>query len=242
MKENQMIQTTNVEKILDVLEEGRNRPKHEEPGFIVVYGPKGTGKSRAFHTLAIKNNCIYIRLSAKDTARSFAQKLHHLLEYYDSNKKVPELDTTDVPSHGVSITMVDRCVRYLAKHPDMEIYIDEFDYALEASKHDILDTIRDLIDRTMALFVCVGMDKVLELLEKRSRALFDRMMASRELSPWTEADTIKVAKGISSATMTDSLAREIHMNKNAKGGSARQVIHQVSAYEATYKAAQEHKS
>jgi DNA transposition AAA+ family ATPase len=234
VKQNQCIMTKNIQALQEAMQKVWNRPKHELAGLLVVVGPKGTGKSRAVHTYAIEHDQIYIRLESKDSARSFFSKLNHILEYYAKQRIILDIDKEDNIIHGTSITMIDRCIRLLAQLPNMTVFIDEFDYALEREKKGLLDSIRDISDKTMASYVLVGMEGTEELLLKRSKPLYDRVMAFVKFTPWDLADTINVSKGISEVTITDKVGKYIYDQKGA-GGSARKIIHTISSLETSVK-------
>lgn len=231
MKQNQCIETANIRKLNIELQKVWDRPKHELAGILVVTGMKGTGKSRCVHSKAITNNHVYIRLESKDSVRSFFSKLNHVLEYYQKQGMYLNIDKEEHIVHGVSIHMVDRCIRILAQHPELTIYIDEFDYALEREKKQLLDSIRDICDKTMATFVLVGMEDTKNLLFKRSKPLFDRVMAFVEFQPWDKKDTVAVSAGIADVNVTDKVGSYIYDTKTNAGGSARQVIHTISGLE-----------
>jgi DNA transposition AAA+ family ATPase len=132
------VKTQNVKNFITLINNLENKPDNVSK-MALVYGEPGLGKSRTALWLAAQNDAVYIRSANLMTGRWFLEELTEELD------EIPRYWTSD---------LFKQCVNKLNKKPQMLI-IDEIDYL--AGDHKIIETIRDIHDKTNVPIVFVGM-------------------------------------------------------------------------------------
>jgi len=203
MKEETYVKTSNVLAAEQAISKLLARPRLELVGLGLIHGDRGLGKSRYGKQLAYRNNYMYIRLDASETAKSFSQKLWKGLKYQLHRKGV---QTDDYPApHGSTNTLMNLCITILGEpeNADSVIVIDEFDNAL--SDRVLRESIRDIVDNSLATVVLIGMNQVKTKLERLNPHFFDRCNFFCEFKPINKGDAGLLCRAASEVPMDDKM-------------------------------------
>ncbi len=188
-------------KAIDML----NRREPNSPGFGVMYGPAGRGKSAATEWYYANNNSFYVRLLEHTRPRL-------LLEYI-----IRAIEPTMKVSHG----MDDRfwqAVKLIKKNR-YPIILDEAGYLI---KGHCLDTVRDLLDLTDAPIMLSGEENILTAMLEHGR-FWSRVLKAAviEWDPLSTAEVLLVVKEWTGLSMEPGAAELLN---EARQGDLRDLI------------------
>ena len=219
MKENRIANIENVKKSIQMIRYLRERPKTEMVGLGLIYGAPGLGKSRFARRFAIRNGLFYLRLEATDTARTFSIKLYEILcEKYNISEQI----------RGSTNKIFDACIDIINDvNDEVIIFIDEIDYAFHRNRK-LLGSIRDIVDRTLAIIILVGMQNAKQMLLRADSHYFDRCNYFTEFKPISLADASLICKTIADVDIDSEVVKYIH---SAAAGNLRKMIKLIYAIE-----------
>ena len=161
---NTFVKTKNTKQFIALMEELQNLPANI-PKMALVYGDFGLGKSQTIQWWAFRNNSIYVRATKGMT--EIAEELDEDT-YWNSQEIFANIE------------------RNLQSNPKT-IIVDEVDYLIDKK---IIETLRDIHDRTNCPMVLVGM-KNLERKLSRYPHLMDRIYKKYKFEKYS-ADDIKL--------------------------------------------------
>ena len=219
MKENRIANIENVKRAIQMIQYLRRRPKTEMVGLGLIYGAPGLGKSRFARRFAVQNGLFYLRLEATDTARTFSLKLYELLcEKYNISPQM----------RGSTNKIFDACIDIINDvNDEVIIFIDEIDYAFHRNRK-LLGSIRDIVDRTLAIIILVGMQNARQELLKANSHYFDRCNYFTEFRPISLADATLICKTVADVGISGEVVKYIH---TAAAGNLRKIIKLIYAVE-----------
>ena len=134
------IRTKNVKQFVSLMDELQKLPPNI-PKMALVYGEHGLGKSQTIQWWADKNDSVYVRATQGMTSRWLLSEIAEELgeeAFYHSQE---------------TFTLIENNLRQNSK----VIIVDEVDYLIDKS---IIETLRDLHDKTGCPVVLVGMGAV----------------------------------------------------------------------------------
>ncbi len=134
------VKTQNVKNFISVMNNIQNRPEGV-PGMVLVYGEPGLGKTQAILWWVLQNDAILVRSTNLMSGRWLLE------EIVEELGEVPHFRTSD---------LFKQCILRLKENPKI-IVVDEIDYLVTDSK--VIETIRDIHDKTNVPIVLVGMAK-----------------------------------------------------------------------------------
>jgi replication-associated recombination protein RarA len=178
MKEGCLIETANVRECRKSIDTLRKRPKMDMVGLGLFYGETGLGKTTFANRIAHSNGHVYQRLTSTSTQKSFLSSLYSTLTLRYHGRPMTAV--------GSANRVFSICCSMLEDHEDAVVFVDELNYAF--TKPQLLDTIRDIVDETLAIIILVGEDKSHERLLKHNRRYFDRCNAFYEFKKLTPSD------------------------------------------------------
>jgi replication-associated recombination protein RarA len=178
MKEGHLIETVNVRECRKNIETLRKRPKMDMVGLGLFYGETGLGKTTFANRIAHSSGHVYQRLTSTSTQKSFLSSLYSTLTQRYAGRAISAV--------GSANRIFGMCCALLEDHEDAVVFVDELNYAF--TKPQLLDTIRDIVDETLAVIILVGEDKSHERLLKHNRRYFDRCNAFYEFRKLTPSD------------------------------------------------------
>lgn len=221
MQENKMALTENVKKSIKMIRYLLNRPKMEMVGLGLLYGAPGLGKSRFAKRFAIQNNFMYIRLESTTTAKSFADDLYELLcrKYNFSPLKIGSKSSNYV---------FNLCKEILNDAQDPVIFVDEIDYAFTYAGKQLLGSIRDLVDETLAVILLVGMQDAKKQLLRANAHYFDRCNYFVQYKKLNLKDVQTVVDEIAEIELDKATVKQIYTTTQ---GTLRKVIKLLHAIE-----------
>jgi len=211
MEQGQLIQTVNVIRAQQCIDFLLTRPKQEIVGLGMLYGKPGLGKTTFATRTAFRNGYTYLRLEATSTPKTFAKELlSNLYRSYGYGDYIP---------HGSTNTLFKQCVQVLCEQQDVVIIIDEIDYAFRY--YQLLGSIRDLADETLAVILLIGMQEAKDKLSRIDSHYFDRCNYFYEFQDNTREDIMKVTRKV----MTDPVDKTtIDLVWNYSRGNLRQAM------------------
>ena len=167
---NTFVKTKNTKQFIALMEELQNLPANI-PKMALVYGDFGLGKSQTIQWWAFRNNSIYVRATKGMTSKWLLAEIAEELDedtYWNSQEIFANIE------------------RNLQSNPKT-IIVDEVDYLIDKK---IIETLRDIHDRTNCPMVLVGM-KTLERKLSRYPHLMDRIYKKYKFEKYS-ADDIKL--------------------------------------------------
>lgn len=224
MKQGKLIPTQNVIEADRCIEELASRPKLEMVGLGLIYGAPGLGKTTYASRAAFRNGWIYIRLESTTTTKTFATTLLRQLH--------KRFALGDLSLVGSSHNLFQRAIALLTAHPETVIVIDEIDYGFK--NHELLGTIRDIVDETLAIVLLVGMENAMERLLQINRYYFDRCSQFYQFAPATIDDITAICTAVMDVTPSNDVIRYIH---RVSGGNLRQAVNIMDSIEKLARAA-----
>lgn len=189
MKQGKLVPIHNVRKADECIDFLLKRPRLEMVGLGMLYGRPGLGKTTYASRAAYARGYVYIRLEATTTPKTFAKEL--LQNLYRS------LGMGDYLPVGTTNNIYKQCIQLLLDNEDTVIIIDEIDYAFRYPQ--LLGSVRDLVDETLAVVILVGMQNAMDRLNQINAYYFDRCNYFYEFQDNTKEDIMKVTKKV----MTD---------------------------------------
>jgi DNA transposition AAA+ family ATPase len=172
----------------------QNRPENV-PGMALIYGEPGLGKSKTVLWWVSQNDAVYIRGANLMTGRWLIQEI------------VEELG--EIPYH-YSMDLFKQCTRILTEK-QIPIIVDEVDYLAADCK--IIETIRDLHDKTGVPVILIGMamaDKKL----MRYKHLYDRISEIVKFQPFSYKDVKEIITQLCEVEMTECAIKFIYSRSN----------------------------
>lgn len=186
--------TQNVKNFINLMNNLQNRAEGV-PGMALVYGEPGLGKTQAVLWWATQNDAIFIRSTNLMSGRWFLEEL------------VEELG--EVPYYRSS-DLFKQCIRQLKEEPRV-IIVDEIDYL--AGDANVIETLRDIHDKTNIPIVLVGMamaDKKL----MRYRHLYDRISEKLKFEPFSQGDIKAIVDQLCEVEMAECAVKFIYNKTN----------------------------
>jgi DNA transposition AAA+ family ATPase len=145
------------------------------PGFAVMFGPSGYGKTVAATYAAHIHQAHYIEVGESWTKRKFLASL------------VQELGGQP---HGMASDLVDQAIELLAVTP-RPILIDEFDHVMKRGYHD---TLREIHDKVPGATIIVIGEELLPARIKQYERWHNRVLDWLPAEPSTVSDAAHLAK------------------------------------------------
>ena len=176
------IKTKNVKQLVSLMDE-LNKLPNNIPKLALVYGEHGLGKSQAIQWWADKNDCVYVRANQGMTSRWL---LTDIAEELGAEAFWHAQDT---------FAIIEETLKYKPK----TIIIDEVDYLID--KH-IIETLRDLHDRTSCPVVLVGMAHIKQKLS-RFPHLCDRIYKSVKFEHFDVKDIAEILSQLTDLNITE---------------------------------------
>lgn len=156
------VKTQNVKNLITLMEKIQKKSK-----MALVYGEPGLGKTQSILWWAAKNDAAYIRASNAMSVKWFLEEL------------VEELGETPL---RLKSDLFKQALNQLIIYPRV-IIIDEIDYLLNEAK--VIETIRDIYDRTNSPIVLAGMSASRKKLA-RFRHIYDRISEFLKFEPFSK--------------------------------------------------------
>ena len=211
MKQGKLVPIHNVKKADECIDFLLKRPRLEMVGLGMLYGRPGLGKTTYARRMACTRGYVYIRLEATSTPKTFAKELLQSLYL--------NFGMGDYLPVGPCNTLYKQCIRLLHTHEDTVIIIDEIDYAFRY--YELLGSIRDLADETLAVILLIGMQEAKDKLSRIDSHYFDRCNYFYEFQDNTREDIMKVTRKV----MTDPVDKTtIDLVWNYSRGNLRQAM------------------
>ncbi|MDD3012587.1 MAG: AAA family ATPase [Candidatus Gastranaerophilales bacterium] len=186
------VKTQNVKNLINMMNNLQNRAEGV-PGFGLVYGEPGLGKTQAILWWVMQNDAVFIRSTKLMTGRWLLEELIEELGEYPGNK---------------NSDLFKQCVNQLKETP-RTIVIDEVDYLTGESQ--VIETLRDVHDKTGVPIILVGMamaDKKLI----RYRHLYDRISEKLKFEEFRKEDIKDIVNQLSEVKMTECAIDYIYNN------------------------------
>lgn len=161
------VKTKNVKNFVALMEEIRNLPL-SIPKIALVYGEYGLGKSETIKWWTFRNDCIYVRANQGMTLRWLLTDIAEELDiesFWKVNETFDQIEKALIQTHKT-------------------IIIDEVDYLVDKN---IIETLRDLHDRTGCPLVLVGMANI-NIKLSRYPHLMDRIYKKYEFQKFNSED------------------------------------------------------
>ncbi len=222
MKQGKLVPITNVQKADRCIDFLLKRPRLEMVGLGMLYGRPGLGKTTYARRIAYMRGYVYLRLEATTTPKTFAKEL--LQSLYRS------LGMGDYLPAGTTNNIYKQCIQLLYDHEDTVIIVDEIDYAFRFPQ--LLGSIRDLVDETLAVVVLVGMQNAKDRLNQINEYYFDRCNYFYEFQPVSLKDISLIAREVMNVDSTDAMVNYIHHNS---AGNLRKAVKIMHMLECQYK-------
>ncbi len=186
--------TQNVKNFINLMNNLQNRAEGV-PGMALVYGEPGLGKTQAMLWWAAQNDAIFVRSTNLMSGRWFLEELAEELG------EVPYYKSSD---------LFRQCIRQLKDEPRV-IIVDEIDYL--ASDSHIIETIRDIHDKTNVPVVLVGMSMADKKL-MRYRHLYDRISEKLKFELFTFSDIKAIIEQLCEVELTECAITHIYNHTN----------------------------
>lgn len=205
MRENILCNIKNVQKAKKAIAYLTNRPKTELPGFSIMYGYPGVGKTRLAERLAYEYRMIYLRMRTVATPLSLLQQIMSKINYrLPDDEKLKDSQFMHLAAHQLYLKVID----LLNAHPEIMIIIDEFDRAVK--KYSIRETIRDIGEETIASIVLFGMESIYNDLKKENPFFFDRCIVNVRFNEPDIDDVRTIFSEVSEIEIKDDLIVETY--------------------------------
>lgn len=212
MKENKLITTSNVKGCYNAINILQNRPKLALRGLGVFDGPSGAGKTTYAERIAVREGHLYLKLQATDTPKSFLARMYTGLHLHLRHQVI-------IPK-GSTNTLFGNCCSLLEDHENQVIYIDEMNYALYSRK--ILDTIRDLVDETLAIVILIGEKNGWKKLLEQGERYRGRCNTNFEFKPLTREDVALACREMLEVPVAPEVAGWIY--RRTGGADFREIV------------------
>ena len=176
------IKTKNVKQFIALMEELNHLPPNI-PKIALVYGEHGLGKSETIKWWALKNDCVYVRATKGMTSRWLISEI------------AEELDEEPFWHLQENFLMIETKLKENPK----TIIIDEVDFLIEKN---IIETMRDIHDRTGCPLVLVGMGLIDRKLSRYPH-FTDRIYKSFKFEKYNVNDIKLILKELTDLNFTD---------------------------------------
>ena len=175
------VKTKNVKNFVSLMEEVKQLPNNI-PKIILVYGEHGLGKSQTIQWWADKNDSVYVRATQEMTSRWLLSEIAEELgeeAFYHSQE---------------TFTLIENNLRQNNK----VIIVDEVDYLIDKS---IIETLRDLHDKTGCPVVLVGMGNIDKKLSRYPH-IIDRIYKSFKFERYDFEDVKQILNKLTQIPFT----------------------------------------
>ena len=187
------IRTKNVKQFVSLMDELQKVPPNI-PKMALVYGEHGLGKSQTIQWWADKNDSVYVRATQGMTSRWLLSEIAEELgeeAFYHSQE---------------TFTLIENNLRQNSK----VIIVDEVDYLIDKN---IIETLRDLHDKTGVPIILVGMGAVDKKIA-RYKHFEDRLYAKLQFEHLNQDDIHEIITRISDIEFTDDAILFLSMKTN----------------------------
>ena len=187
------IRTKNVKQFVSLMDELQKVPPNI-PKMALVYGEHGLGKSQTIQWWADKNDSVYVRATQGMTSRWLLSEIAEELgeeAFYHSQE---------------TFTLIENNLRLNNK----VIIVDEVDYLIDKS---IIETLRDLHDKTGVPIILVGMGAVDKKIA-RYKHFEDRLYTKLQFEHLNQEDIHEIITQISDIEFTDDAILFLSMKTN----------------------------
>lgn len=188
------VKTQNVKRFITMVSHLQNRADGV-PGMGLVYGEPGLGKTQTINWWAFKNDALLVRCTKLMTSKWLLTEI------------LSEMDEIIPYRTSECFNLV---IRSLIQNPQVLI-VDEVDYLTIDSS--IIETLRDIHDKTNIPVILVGMAQAKSRLRKYKH-LYDRLSEIIRFEPFTSADIALIVKELSEIEMTDCAIKYIARSTN----------------------------
>ncbi len=183
------VKTKNVKKLITLMSNLQNRSSGV-PGMGLVYGEPGLGKTQAINWWAFKNDAVVVRCTQRMTHKWLLDEI------------ISGLDEEPQPITSKAFNTI---VSSLNMNP-RTIIIDEIDYL--SIDNQVIETLRDINDRTDTIIVMVGMAEANSRL-KRFKHLYDRISEVVKFEMFSKEDLAEIVKELSEIEFTECAIKYI---------------------------------
>ncbi len=184
------VKTQNVKNFINLVNNLKTRAEGV-PGMALVYGEPGLGKTQTILWWAMQNNSVFIRSANNMSAKWLLEELVESLG--------------EMPYYRYS-HLFRQVINQLTLDPRV-IIIDEVDYLATDAK--IIETLRDIHDRTNIPIILVGMGQADKKLI-RYKHLYDRLSEILRFEPFSQWDIKTIVSQLCEVEVTDCAIRHIY--------------------------------
>lgn len=176
------VKTKNVKKFVALMSELQELPPNI-PKMALVFGDYGLGKSETIQWWCFKNECIYVRANQGMTTRWLLSEIAdelNIQSYWHIDETFKEIESALLNNKQT-------------------IIIDEIDYLID---HRVIETLRDLHDRTGCPMVLVGMNLADKKLARYPH-LMDRIYKIYKFENYDKEDIMQILSELSDINITN---------------------------------------
>jgi ATP:corrinoid adenosyltransferase len=222
MKTRKLVETQNVVEATREVKKLLKRTREEIPGLALIYGRPGYGKTSFGERLAFKNGWGYYRMEKSDKAKAFLEKLHRIL---------CKLTTGIVEeTRGNAQQIFKKCLVMLQDHPETTVVIDEINLTIQSLNWDILEIIRDFVDKSYSTFILIGEEDTKDRLQKYNSHYFNRCYFFYQFKPCSVEDYKKYFNEVCEIPLADDLINHLHLTTSGEIRSAAKQIDDLEFY------------
>ena len=187
------VKTKNVKNFVSLMEEVKQLPNNI-PKIILVYGEYGLGKSETIKWWTFKNDCVYVRANQGMTSKWLLSEIAEELEeeaYWHLHDNFEIIENI------------------LREHSKV-IIVDEIDYLIDKN---IIETLRDLHDKTGCPVVLVGMGAVDKKLARYPH-LMDRIYKKLKFEKFNSDDIKEILTELTDLKFKDDVIEYLATRTN----------------------------
>ena len=221
MKQNILVQTSNIVEAQNSIKRLQARTVTEVVGLGLDYGPPSTGKTQFGQISAVNNGYIYQRIVSSDTPKSFITNLYKNISYSITRRY------ESVQPRGSTNKIYKSCVSMLQDHIQV-IIIDEINLGFRHKS--IFEAIRDFVDQTFSIFILLGEKDALSVLKGMNEHYFDRVNQFVEFKPLNYNDIRLIVEKKMEIPVTDEVINWMAMRAKGKGRQLDKMIELIEYY------------
>jgi len=187
------VKTKNVKKFVALMSELQELPPNI-PKMALVFGDYGLGKSETIKWWTFKNECIYVRANQGMTTRWLLSEIAdelNIQSYWHIDETFKEIESALLNNKQT-------------------IIIDEIDYLID---HRVIETLRDLHDRTGCPMVLVGMEYLDRKLAKYPH-LLDRIYKTFKFENYDKEDIMQILSELADINITNDVLEYLTTRAN----------------------------
>ncbi|MFA7242036.1 MAG: ATP-binding protein [Sulfuricellaceae bacterium] len=203
------VKTSNYNRFMDGIQAVEERGA-QEASMMLVWGEAGYGKTQALTHWATHNDAIFLRANVDWTPRYFMIEMAKLLK---------------IDIGGTAEQLFSRLMGSIAKK-QTPIVIDEADHCLRNGA-EVLEKVRDFADRTEALVILSGMEKIQGKIARHPQ-VSSRIARSIEFIAATVDDTVLLCAEKCEIKVHPDLAGEMRKQTD---GRVREIINAIALVE-----------